>query len=164
MNPGLPAHRRHTLATESVAEAYLALLKDRGIDYLYVGAGTDTAPVIVAYARAESAGLAFPAPIVACMRTWPSEWRTASTWSRGGRRRDAARQRGRRQRGVRAAQRRPRAGAHPVTAGRTPLFQEGRLGSRTHARALIRPRMLKRCKPRVRRCALVHSMLAARSL
>ena len=32
------------------------------------------------------------------------------------------------------------------------------------ARALIIPRTLKRCKPRLRRCALVHSMLAARSL
>lgn len=30
------------------------------------------------------------------------------------------------------------------------------------ARALIIPRTLKRCKPRLRRCALVHSMLAAR--
>ena len=32
------------------------------------------------------------------------------------------------------------------------------------ARALLRPRTLKRCKARLRRCALVHSMLAARCL
>ena len=32
------------------------------------------------------------------------------------------------------------------------------------ARALAMPRTLKRCKPRLRRCALVHSMLAARCL
>ncbi|HEY4066620.1 MAG TPA: thiamine pyrophosphate-requiring protein [Burkholderiaceae bacterium] len=54
-----------TVATESVAEALLVLLKDRGIDCFYVGAGTDTAPVIEAYARAQEAGLELPRPIVA---------------------------------------------------------------------------------------------------
>jgi acetolactate synthase I/II/III large subunit len=53
-------------ATElSVAERYLALLKDRGIDLFYVGAGTDTAPIVEAYARAEQSGLDFPTPVVA---------------------------------------------------------------------------------------------------
>lgn len=49
----------------SVAEAYLALLKERGIDYFYIGAGTDTAPIVEAYARAEESGLAFPTPVIA---------------------------------------------------------------------------------------------------
>jgi len=95
------------------------------------------------------------------MRTWPSEWRTASTWSRGGRRRVMLHV------SVGAANAvcallnaAPRAGAHPVHRRRTRCSRRAGLGSRTHARALIRPRMLKRCKPRVRRCALVHSMLA----
>lgn len=49
----------------SVAEAFLALLKSRGVDYFYVGAGTDTAPLVEAYARAAQSGLSFPQPIVA---------------------------------------------------------------------------------------------------
>jgi acetolactate synthase-1/2/3 large subunit len=53
-----------TIAVESVAEAYLALLKARGVDRLYVNAGTDTAPVIEAYARAAAAGLDFPQPVL----------------------------------------------------------------------------------------------------
>lgn len=50
---------------ESVAEAYLSVLKSRGIDYLYMGAGTDTAPIVEAYSRAAQSGLAFPEPVVA---------------------------------------------------------------------------------------------------
>jgi acetolactate synthase-1/2/3 large subunit len=49
---------------QSVAEAYLGLLKDRGIDYLYVGAGTDTAPIVEAYAKSNESA-AYPEPIVA---------------------------------------------------------------------------------------------------
>lgn len=52
------------LPVESVAEAYLALLKQRGIDYFYVGAGTDTASIVEAYARAETSGLDYPVPVV----------------------------------------------------------------------------------------------------
>lgn len=57
--------------TESVAEDYLALLGAHGVDYLYMGAGTDTAPLVEAYARAqqlgEQGGAAphYPAPILA---------------------------------------------------------------------------------------------------
>ncbi|HUY04866.1 MAG TPA: thiamine pyrophosphate-binding protein, partial [Rhodocyclaceae bacterium] len=51
-------------AHASVAEAYLALLKARGIDFLYMGAGTDTAPLVEAYARHEAADEAFPRPII----------------------------------------------------------------------------------------------------
>ena len=53
------------LATESVAEAFLAQLKARGIDYFYIGAGTDTAPIVEAYARQAESGLDYPIPIVA---------------------------------------------------------------------------------------------------
>ncbi|MFN0161783.1 MAG: thiamine pyrophosphate-binding protein, partial [Burkholderiales bacterium] len=53
-----------TVAVTSVAEAWLALLKARGVDYLYVNAGTDTPPVIEAYARAGASGLSLPTPVV----------------------------------------------------------------------------------------------------
>ncbi|MSQ51350.1 MAG: thiamine pyrophosphate-requiring protein [Betaproteobacteria bacterium] len=53
------------IPAESAAEAYLALLKQRGVDYLYINAGTDTAPLVEAYARAPAAGLEFPTPIIA---------------------------------------------------------------------------------------------------
>lgn len=49
----------------SVAEAYLALLKTRGIDYFYIGAGTDTAPIVEAYAKGAQTGQDFPTPVVA---------------------------------------------------------------------------------------------------
>jgi len=49
---------------QSVAEAYLGLLKDRGIDYLYVGAGTDTAPIVEAYAKSNESA-AYPEPVIA---------------------------------------------------------------------------------------------------
>jgi acetolactate synthase-1/2/3 large subunit len=47
-----------------VAEAYLALLKARGIDWLFANAGTDFAPIIEALARGATAGLAMPEPVV----------------------------------------------------------------------------------------------------
>jgi acetolactate synthase-1/2/3 large subunit len=60
------------VAGESVAEAYLALLRHHGIDFLYMGAGTDTAPVVEAYARlqaeagdAEDAAGRYPEPVIA---------------------------------------------------------------------------------------------------
>jgi acetolactate synthase-1/2/3 large subunit len=54
-----------TTPAQTVAESYLAVLKDRGVDVLYVGAGTDTAPIVEAYARAEESGLQFPRPVLA---------------------------------------------------------------------------------------------------
>ena len=44
----------------SVAEAYLELLAARGIEYLFLNAGTDFAPLVEAYARAPDTGLNFP--------------------------------------------------------------------------------------------------------
>jgi acetolactate synthase-1/2/3 large subunit len=48
----------------TVAEAFLALLRQRGVEYFYIGAGTDTAPLVEAYARAEETGLAYPQPVI----------------------------------------------------------------------------------------------------
>src|SRR6185369_5491347 len=49
----------------NVAGAYLALLADRGVDYLFGNAGTDFAPLIEAYAQAAQSGIAVPRPILA---------------------------------------------------------------------------------------------------
>jgi acetolactate synthase I/II/III large subunit len=57
----MPAHQ---VATETAAEAYFALLRARGIERLFVNGGTDFAPVAEAYARAAKVGLEFPTPIV----------------------------------------------------------------------------------------------------
>jgi acetolactate synthase-1/2/3 large subunit len=44
----------------TVAEAYLSVLKDRGVSRLFVNAGTDFAPLVEAYARQKQSGLDFP--------------------------------------------------------------------------------------------------------
>jgi acetolactate synthase-1/2/3 large subunit len=49
----------------NVAEAYLALLADRGVDYLFGNAGTDFAPLVEAYAHAARSGVAVPRPMLA---------------------------------------------------------------------------------------------------
>src|SRR3954451_13484549 len=49
----------------SVAAAYLALLADRGVDYLFGNAGTDFAPIIESYAQAAQTGVAVPRPMLA---------------------------------------------------------------------------------------------------
>lgn len=51
-------------ATESVAEAYLALLASRGIDYIFGNAGTDFPPLIEAFARGRGGNRRFPKPIL----------------------------------------------------------------------------------------------------
>ncbi|MGI9416523.1 MAG: thiamine pyrophosphate-requiring protein [Geminicoccaceae bacterium] len=45
---------------ESVAEAYLCLLKSRGVDWLFANAGTDFAPIIEALTRGNEDGRAMP--------------------------------------------------------------------------------------------------------
>ncbi len=52
-----------TIESGTVADAYLALLADRGVDYLFANAGTDFAPLIEAFSKAESEGKPFPKPI-----------------------------------------------------------------------------------------------------
>src|SRR3954463_6049128 len=56
---------RKELLVESVAEAYLALLADRGVEYLFANAGTDFAPIVEAYAKAAHTGMATPKPLIA---------------------------------------------------------------------------------------------------
>src|SRR2546430_1986535 len=53
-----------TLQAETTAEAYLELLKDRGIDVFLGNAGTDFASLVEAFARFESAGGRAPRPMV----------------------------------------------------------------------------------------------------
>jgi acetolactate synthase-1/2/3 large subunit len=48
----------------TVADAYLAILADRGVDYLFANAGTDFAPLIEAYAKAEAKGTKTPKPVL----------------------------------------------------------------------------------------------------
>ncbi len=50
---------------ESVAEALLVLMQARGIEHLFVNAGTDSASLVEAYARQPQSGLAFPQPVIA---------------------------------------------------------------------------------------------------
>jgi acetolactate synthase-1/2/3 large subunit len=42
---------RDNAGVTTVAEAYLSVLKDRGVSRLFVNAGTDFAPIVEAYAR-----------------------------------------------------------------------------------------------------------------
>jgi acetolactate synthase I/II/III large subunit len=56
---------RKEIAAASVAEAYLALLAERGVEYLIANAGTDFAPIVEAYARAAHSGLPAPKPLIA---------------------------------------------------------------------------------------------------
>ena len=52
-----------TIPTGTVADVYLQLLADRGIEYLFANAGTDFAPLIEAYAKAIAHGTIVPKPI-----------------------------------------------------------------------------------------------------
>ena len=56
---------RKEMAVDSVAEAYLALLAERGVEYLFANAGTDFAPIVEAYAKAAHTGLPAPKPLIA---------------------------------------------------------------------------------------------------
>src|SRR5215813_59498 len=63
--PLQPSDRPSEKEVGNVAGAYLALLADRGVDYLFGNAGTDFAPLIEAYAQAAQTGVAVPRPILA---------------------------------------------------------------------------------------------------
>src|SRR2546423_13981880 len=56
---------RKELKVDSVAEAYLALLAERGVEVLFANAGTDFAPIVEAYAKAAHTGLPAPKPLIA---------------------------------------------------------------------------------------------------
>src|SRR3989442_9913805 len=53
-----------TLQCETVAEVYLELLKDRGIDVFLGNAGTDFASLVEAFARFEADGRPAPRPLL----------------------------------------------------------------------------------------------------
>jgi acetolactate synthase-1/2/3 large subunit len=56
---------RKQLTVDNVAEAYLALLAERGIEYLFANAGTDFAPLVEAFAKAARTGTPVPQPVLA---------------------------------------------------------------------------------------------------
>ncbi len=56
---------RKEIAVDSVAEAYLTLLAERGVEYLFANAGTDFAPLVEAFAKAARTGTPVPRPILA---------------------------------------------------------------------------------------------------
>jgi acetolactate synthase-1/2/3 large subunit len=60
-----PSTRPATTQHGNVAGAYLALLADRGVEYLFGNAGTDFAPLVEAYARAAQTNIPVPRPILA---------------------------------------------------------------------------------------------------
>src|SRR5262245_48263985 len=54
-----------TLKVDNVAQAYLDLLEDRGVDFFLANAATDFASLVDAFARREMEGRRAPRPIVA---------------------------------------------------------------------------------------------------
>jgi hypothetical protein len=54
--------------SEAVGETFLAMLKQKGVDYLFINSGTDAAPIAEAYARQHLSGLEFPTPIIGTAR------------------------------------------------------------------------------------------------
>lgn len=65
-NGGQKSGDAMTLETraQSIGEAFLLLLKQKGIDYLFINSGTDSAPLAEAYARQPLSGLDFPEPVI----------------------------------------------------------------------------------------------------
>ncbi len=54
---------QRTIRVDSLAEAYLCLLRDRGVEYLFGNAGTDFASIIEALSKAAIEGAEAPTPI-----------------------------------------------------------------------------------------------------
>ncbi len=54
---------RQTIQADTTAEAYLALLADRGVDYLFGNAGTDFASIIEALSKAQLGEAKAPTPV-----------------------------------------------------------------------------------------------------
>lgn len=54
---------RQTIRPDTAAEAYLALLADRGVDYLFGNAGTDFASIIEALSKAQLGEATAPTPV-----------------------------------------------------------------------------------------------------
>ena len=54
---------RKTVEVETTGQAYLELLRERGVEYFFANAGTDFAPLIDAFARFAEQGKQTPKPI-----------------------------------------------------------------------------------------------------
>lgn len=52
-----------TMTGATVADAYLQLLADRGVDYFFANAGTDFAPIIESFAKAQALDTPVPEPV-----------------------------------------------------------------------------------------------------
>jgi acetolactate synthase I/II/III large subunit len=63
MPPRSTRSSKRTIAIDSTAEAYLELLRDRGIEYFFGNGGTDFAPLVEAFAKLASQGTTTPKPI-----------------------------------------------------------------------------------------------------
>ncbi|HSF33218.1 MAG TPA: thiamine pyrophosphate-requiring protein [Candidatus Tectomicrobia bacterium] len=63
MPPRTKKSSTRTVAIDSTAEAYLELLRDRGIEYFFGNGGTDFAPLVEAFAKLASQGITTPKPI-----------------------------------------------------------------------------------------------------
>jgi acetolactate synthase-1/2/3 large subunit len=77
---------KKTLKNCTVADAYLAVLADRGVDYLFANPGTDFAPLIEALAKAQAWGRRFPSRLRVRTKTRRSTWQSAIILSPGDRR------------------------------------------------------------------------------
>jgi acetolactate synthase-1/2/3 large subunit len=62
-NPNKDFSKSITIPIENVAQAYLELLRDRGVKYFFGNAGTDFAPLVDGFARFAAEGKDFPKPI-----------------------------------------------------------------------------------------------------
>ncbi|WP_213771858.1 thiamine pyrophosphate-requiring protein [Bradyrhizobium sp. dw_78] len=121
-----------TSENRSVAEAYLALLKDREIDYFYVGSGTDTASIVEAYAKSNRAAAEYPAPIIATHENLAVGMAHGYYMVSGKPQAVMLHVSVGAANAVCALMNAARAQVPMLfTAGRTPLFEQGRLGSRT---------------------------------
>jgi acetolactate synthase-1/2/3 large subunit len=63
MPPRSKKSSKRTIAIDSTAEAYLELLRDRGVEYFFGNGGTDFAPLVEAFAKLASQGSTTPKPI-----------------------------------------------------------------------------------------------------
>lgn len=61
---GKEARSPITVSIDNTAQAYLELLRDRGIKYFFGNAGTDFAPLVDAFAKFGAEGKEFPRPIL----------------------------------------------------------------------------------------------------
>ena len=62
MPPSDPRSSKLTLAVDSTAEAYLAPLRARGVEYFFRNDGTDFAPLVEVFAKAAVQGRPTPKP------------------------------------------------------------------------------------------------------